>query len=104
MTLFHLLLGICFLMPFGAALDVAKVGKAGPVGYILAFAIALVMGFVFAWILYTSGKMLWKKTMHRSSSLKELYAVGLYFVAVIWIVFSDVAAHWVLSFALHAVV
>ena len=104
MTLFHLLLGICFLMPTGAALDVAKAAKAGLAGYILAIAMALVMGFVFAWTLYASSKMIWMKTLERSSPFKEWCARGLYFAAVIWIFVAALAAQWVISIALHVVV
>ena len=104
MTLFHLLLGICFSVPSFAALDLAKAARAGLAGYILAIAIALVMGFVLAWTLYASNKMVWMKTLDRSSSFKEWCARGLYFAAVIWIFVAALAAQWVISIALHVVV
>jgi hypothetical protein len=104
MTLWHLLEGMCFAMPTAAALAVARAAKAGLAGYILAIAIALVMGLVFAWTLHASGKMIWMRTLGRSLSFKEWCARGLYFAAVIWIFVAALAAQWVISIALHVVV
>jgi hypothetical protein len=104
MSVWHLLLGICFGMPIMAAFDVAKRANAGIPGYILALAIALLMGAVFAWIMWASGKAIGVKIQQRSPTRREWYFRGLYLGAVVWIVVVALAAQRILSLALHVAI
>jgi len=73
-------------MPTMAAFDLARRANAGIAGYILALAIALLMGAVFTWIMWASGKAIGAKIQQRSLARREWYFRGLYFGAVVWIV------------------
>jgi hypothetical protein len=86
------------------SLGYCKTAKAGIAGYILAIAIALFMGAVFAWIMWVSGKAIGAKIQQRSSSLREWYFRGLYLAAVAWIVVVGLVAQRILSLALHVAI
>ena len=91
-------------MPTMAALDTAKRAKTGIAGYFLAIAIAFLMGAVFAWIMWASGKAIGANIQRRSPSLREWYFRALYLAAVVWIIVVALAAQQVLSLALHVAV
>ena len=87
-----------------AAFDVAKRANAGTSAYVLAFALALLMGAVFAWIMWASGKAIGEKIQNRSTMRREWYFRGLYLGAVAWIVVVALAAQRILSLALHVAI
>ena len=103
MTLWHLLVGMCFATPFVAAFDTATKAKAGLGGYALALALALVMGAGFGWLLWTTGGAVGERIQQRSSSLQAWYFRALYFSAVVWIVVVGLVAQQTLSTVLRLV-
>jgi len=103
MTLWHLLSGMCFLVPLVAALDTATHAKSGPVGYLLAVGIGLVMGAAFTWIMSTTGRVVGARIKQRPVSQQEWYFRALYFAAVLWIVVVGFVAQRVLSATLRLV-
>jgi hypothetical protein len=101
MTLWHLLVGICFAMPIMAAIDTARQAKVHIVGYVLAITIALVMGSGFAWIMWATGRAVGTKIEQRSVLWQKWCFRGLYFAALLWIVVAGVVAQQVLLIALR---
>ena len=94
---------MCFMTPLVAALDTATHAKMGLVGYAVAIATALVMGSGFAWIMWSTGRVVGARIKQRSASLQGWYFRAMYFTAVLWIVAVGFVAQWVLAAALRLV-
>jgi hypothetical protein len=55
-SLWDLLIAVCFVMPLAGGLAEAKLSKAGFGGYALVVAAGLALGLCFAWTMWTAGK------------------------------------------------
>jgi hypothetical protein len=93
MTVWDLLTSICFFMPIVAALASAKLAKVGLGGQAMAFAIGLALGLLSAWTMRVVAKAIVAKLKRRpdwdhAASLQRWFFRGLYFAALVWIVFA----------------
>ena len=103
MTLWDLLIGVCFAMPVGGALASAKLAKAGFTGYVLAITTGLALGACFVWTMWTVGKAVRAYTKRQPVSSQERNYRALYFGAMLWIVFGLFLGGWVSSAAMKLV-
>jgi hypothetical protein len=92
-SLWDLLTLICFVMPIGGALASAQSFKAGLGGQALAVAIGTVPGVFCAWTVRVVSKAIVAKLQRRpnwdhAASLQRWFFRGLYFAALVWIVFA----------------
>jgi hypothetical protein len=92
-SLWDLLTGICFAASVGCALASAKIAKVGFGGYALAIAIGLALGLLCAWTIRVVAKAIVAKLQRRpnwdqAATLQRWFFRGLYFAALVWIVFS----------------
>lgn len=104
MSLWHILVAICFLTPVVAALGMATDAKKGFLGYAIAVALGLVMGVISTRLMWASGKIVGEWITRRSESLQEWYFRALYFAAVIWIFAVAFLAQWVISAVIRIIV
>jgi hypothetical protein len=103
MTLWHLMTGICWATPLSGALAAAKLSKAGLGGYILAVAVGLALGLVFAWIIWTTGKVVAARIRKYPVPAYEQYALAIYFAAAVWILLGLLVGNWASSAAIRLV-
>lgn len=99
MSLWDLLIAICFAMPIGGALASAKIAKVGFGGYSLSITMGLVVGVGCAWTMQTIGKTVVLHIRRHPESEHERYFRTLYFAAMLWMVFALFLGEW-LSLAL----
>ena len=105
MTLWHLLVGICFGMPIPFALQSAGEAKVGFGGYALAITIGLAVGVSCAWTMWISGKTAGNRISKLDSeSLKHWCFRALYASSIFWIFLSAVLGEWASSALLRLVV
>jgi hypothetical protein len=97
LTLWDLLMALCFVMPLAGAFAEAKVSKAGFGGYALAVTVGLRLGLCFAWSMWAVGKIFVARMKGTPVPTQERYAWALYFAAVVWIVFGLFLGSWVSS-------
>jgi hypothetical protein len=103
MTLWLLLILICFVMPIAGALTSAELARVGFGGYALAIVIGLAVGTGCAWTMWTVGGIAVARTKRHSVSLQEWCARAAYFAAVLWIVVAGLLGGWVSSLLLRLV-
>jgi cation transport ATPase len=103
MTLWDLLIGICFAVPIGGALESARSAKAGLCGYALAITVGIALGACCAWTMRTVGGTVYAHIERYSESLQERYCRVLYFAAMVWIVIVVFLGKWVSSALLRFV-
>jgi hypothetical protein len=94
-TLWALLLALCFAMPIAGALAAAKSAKVGFGGYALAITVGVALGAFCAWTMHTVGAVVHAHTQGESVPLKERYARALYFAAMLWIILALFIGEWV---------
>jgi hypothetical protein len=102
-SLWHLLLLICFVAPIGGALASAKLAKVGFGGYALATTLGLGLGVCCAWIMKAVGAAVAARTERKSESLQERYFRALYIAAMLWIMFTVFLGEWLSSVVLRLV-
>jgi hypothetical protein len=102
-TLWHLLMAVCFVMPLAGALAGAKLSKAGFGGYALVVTVGLALGLCFAWTMWTVGKIVAAHTKGKPVPAQEWYARALYFGAALWIPLGLFLGNWVSSAVLKLV-
>jgi hypothetical protein len=100
-TLWDLLIALCFAMPIGGALASAKLAKTGFVGYALSVAVGLVLGLLLAWIMRTVGKIIAARIKQSPRSPEERYFRVLYFAAMLWIALGLFLGGWLSSVAMR---
>ena len=92
-SLWDLLTGTCFAVSVGCALALAKIAKVGLGGHAMAIAIGLALGLLCAWAMRVVAKAIMAKLQRRPNwdhavSLQRWFFRGLYFAALVWIVFA----------------
>jgi ABC-type nickel/cobalt efflux system permease component RcnA len=97
MTLWHLLISICFVLPITCALGSAERAKVGYSGYALALSIGLALAVLSTWAMWTVGKTVASRRKMQSVSLGERYARMLYLAAILWIMFVGFLGLWLPS-------
>ena len=106
MTLWQLLILLCFVMPIGGALGPAKVAKVGFVGYMLAIMVGLAVGASSAWMMWIMHKVVSRNLQQRPDevqSVSEWYFRGFYLSKILWIVISSLLGAWLSSLLLRLV-
>src|SRR5258707_99239 len=103
MTLWGLLLALCFGMPVGGALASPGLARAGLRGYVAAIAGGLVLGTCCAWTMEAVGATVRRRIEKQPVSLRERYYRALYFVAMLWIMLAGLLGKWVSSVMLRHV-
>ena len=99
MTLWQLLILICFGAGVGGALGEAGHAKAGFGGYALATTVGVVVGIGSAWTMWITHKIVVTSLMRRpdwkdASSQQEWSLRALYFSKFVWIVFAGFLGWW----------
>ena len=102
MTLWDLLLAVCFVMPVSGAIAAAKLIRAGVVGYVLSVLIGLMLGLGCAWIAHKTGASVHNRVKQRDNSVQNRYFRLLYLGAMLWIVFALFLGLWITSPILRA--
>jgi len=87
-SLWDLLIVMCIVMPIGGALAPAKHANLGFGGYALATTLGLVLGVCSAWMIEALAATVAACAERKSESLQERYFRGLYFAAMLWIIFT----------------
>jgi hypothetical protein len=92
-TLWHLLIGLCFAMPLAGGLAAASHVHAGPAGMLIAALVGLATGAACSWLLRTFGGLVLARTRPgldgpQPASSSEWIARGVYVLGVLWIAFS----------------
>ena len=103
MTLFHLLLAICFFAPLEGAVVSATLARARFGGYTIAIVAGLVLGFGCAWAMFRVGMMVVAKLEFQPEQRKKWYAGAFLFSTLIWKVFSVFLGMWSSSTLLRLV-
>jgi len=103
MTLWHLLVGLCFVMPIGFALQSANASGLGTSGYIYSGALGLLVGLLFAWVMWVFGKAIWTRTGESTPPRRSLYMITTLFAAIGWIALSGMCGEWMSSSMLRIV-
>jgi hypothetical protein len=101
MTLWSLLIAMCFVMPLSCTLASAKLLRVGLRGYAFSVFIGLLLGFGCAWIMHKVGSLVYARLKKSDVSVQERYFRMLYFGAMVWIVFALFLGAWVTSPLLH---
>jgi hypothetical protein len=96
-SLWDLLIALCWAMPVAGALASARLARVGFFGYALTLVAGLVLGLGCAYILRTAGKTAVDGWGGNSTSTQEWYFRALYFVAVMWIVLALFLGAWASS-------
>ena len=102
-SLWDLLLVICFAMPIGGALSSASIRKVGFGGYALAITLGLALGACCAWAMRTVGATVAAHIQRHPVSLHDRYFRALYFAAMLWIILTLFLGGWVSSALLRLV-
>jgi hypothetical protein len=92
-TLWQLLIGICFAFTVGTAVAPARMAGAGIRGYVLAVAAGIAVGASCSWIMWRMHKALMPKLLHsfeRSDPLANWYGRAFYVSKVLWIMLAGV--------------
>jgi len=101
MTLWDLLIAICFTIPIAGALSSAKHLNVGVGGYALAIIVGLALGISFAWTQWQAGKTLFRYVEHKrgrlSKSVREWCFRALYLAGVFWILVAGAVGGWASS-------
>jgi len=86
-SIWHILVGICFLGGVGGAALSAKLARLGFGGYAVAVIIGLAVGLSFAWVMWTAVRSIGMRSRSGSESkpLQSWYLAALYLAAVPWI-------------------
>jgi hypothetical protein len=92
-SLWDLLTGICFAASVGGALASAKIAKVGLGGHAVAIATGLALGVLCGWTMRFVSKAIVTKLQGRPNSdhavsQQRWFFRGLYFAALLWIVFA----------------
>jgi hypothetical protein len=107
MTLWGLMMALCFTMRVALALETAARAKVGFGGYALALTIGVALGVGCAWAMWAVGKIIYTHLQrphweHREP-LKEWLSRALYFAAILWILFAGILGAWVTSASLRII-
>jgi len=102
-SLWDLLLLLCFTMPIAGALLPAHSAKVGFNGYTVAIVVGVALGLGCSWSMRTIGKKISVSTRPYSASRREGYFRALYFAGVLWIAFAFFLGTWASSAALRFV-
>jgi hypothetical protein len=102
-TLWHLLLAMCLVMPASGAVVSARLANAGFVGYALVITLGLALGVGCAWTMRTAGSVAAACISRQSAPWQERSFRALYLAAGLWIVVSLVLGVWVSSMALRLI-
>ena len=102
MTLWHVLLLICFGISLGGALGSAQALRVGAGGYTFSALIGVTVGLGLAWIMNKTGGIVYKHFEKRNVSVRQRYSKLPYFVAILWITFAGLLGSWITSTMLRA--
>lgn len=94
-SMWHVLVPICFLVSIGGATISARLTHLGASGYALAAGVGVIVGFCFAGTMWVTAKR-----VHASSSSPK-FVVALYLAAIPWIIIAGLVGQWASSALLH---
>ena len=97
MTLWSLLVALCFVMPLSGALASAKLLRVGLRGYAFSVLVGLLLGIGCAWIMQRVGSLFYARLKHCGVFSQERYFRLLYLGALVWIAFALFLGNWVTS-------
>lgn len=95
---------ICFLIASIAAIEEARVAKAGFKGYALAIGIGLTLGLACTWAMWTAGERVLAAVQPYPEPKQERYYRVLYLVAVLWILIVVFITNHATSIAMRLVI
>jgi len=96
-TMWQLLIGICFAFAVGTAVAPARIAGAGIGGYVLAVAAGVAVGASCSWIMWRMHRALMPKLLHsfeRGDQRANWYGRGFYVSKVLWIILAGVLGFW----------
>jgi hypothetical protein len=105
-TLWQLLILICFAIPIGGALASAKLAMVGVGGYALAVTVGLAVGACCAWAMWTTHKIVVTNLQRHPDwehSMSEWYFRAFYFAKMLWIAVALFLGAWLSSLLLRLV-
>jgi hypothetical protein len=105
-TLWQLLIFICFWMPIGGAIASARHAKVGPGGYALAMTVGLAVGACCAWTMWIMHKAFATNLRQRPDwqhAMSKWYFRTFYFSKILWIGFALLLGAWLSSAVLRLV-
>jgi mannose/fructose/N-acetylgalactosamine-specific phosphotransferase system component IIC len=100
-SLWDLLTAICFALPIGTALSVAKHSKVGWAGYAVAVMVASALAWLGVWAKRTVSNHVAARAKAHPVSQEESYFRRLYFAVILWIVVSSLLSAWLTSVLAH---
>ena len=97
MSLWDLLMGLCFAMPIAGGYASAKFVRAGFLGYLVVVTMGLALGFGCAYLMRQAGQIVGNPRQGDSVPPSEWQFRALYFAAMAWIVLSLFIGAWISS-------
>ncbi len=103
MTLWQLLMAICFATPIMGMIASAQKANLQPLAWVIAIASAVVVGLASALVMWASGRMLARR-VHVYSSRQEVWmSRGLYLGGVLWMLSVAGVSVWLSSTMVNVV-
>jgi len=94
----HLLLGIAFCVPVGAAATVLAHSGGGTLRYAITVPSALALGALIVWLDWKLGKVLWLRCQGCSKQVQNVVAIGLFAAGLLWIAVGAVSGFKLATF------
>ena len=105
-TLWQLLVLICFAAPIGPALASASLSGSGPGGYVIAVGAGVLVGLCCAWAMWVTHGIV-RRTLQRRGDynvvIVEWQHRAFYLAKVVWIVVAAILGFWSSALALRFV-
>jgi hypothetical protein len=103
MTIWHLIISMCFSMSVAGAFVSAKLAKVGPGGWMLAMCVGSVIGICCAATMYYGNKILWTYGQRKPHPNHSLYAMAAYLAVIPWWLVTCLLGRWGSSIALRLI-
>ena len=108
MALWHVLILVCFAVPFGASLAAAQETRVGVGGYILAGIVGSAVGGCFGWTMWKTHRVISDKVqrgllLKGCQAQREWFFGALYFAELVWAAVAGAVAFWLSLTLLQAV-
>jgi len=91
MTIWDILLGICFVLPIGMAIRSAHAAHAGVIGYLLALVIAFIIGLSFAISMYSLREVVMERYKTAQRVVLNLILAAALIAQIIWIIVATIS-------------
>jgi hypothetical protein len=97
MTLFHLFMGVCFLLPVLTAVSSARLANKGFLAYVAVITLGLILGFGCAWFLFRIVAFVASRVDGWSKLQQNFCAVALLLSSLAWIGVTGFLGGWASS-------